>query len=160
MIKKLGDKLFLSLQLFNGPEGANNRVFCTLRDNDNTLWAPTFEIAHEFNGFFKEEVQTMPPVQVLFAFFEVRESDGVTVSLEHGYITQRYDRDFAGEQIQSLRPISGSIVANINNGNVETLVAPLDNIDAEVADPEVEGIASEEEILGETNTSEISGGIQ
>ena len=160
MLKKLNDKLYLSLQLFNGPEGATNRVFVELRDQDNGLLSAFTEVPHISRGFFSESSKTMPSVEVVFAFFEVREADGVTISCDHGYPAQRYDRDFTGEQVQSLRPINATITGDIDNSNLVAEVANVDGIEALVEDPDLIAELNGEDVNEYIENNDITGEVQ
>lgn len=123
---KLGDKLNLALQLHGGPSDSSYRVFCTLEDQSSNEVAASFEIPHDSAGLFQESSKTMPDVEALFAKFEVRESDGSTVSSEHNYVTQRFDIDKTLSDLQdslsTIRKISTTIEAVIPGQNIEAIV--------------------------------------
>lgn len=160
MLKKLNDKLYLSLQLFNGPEGVSNKVFCELKDQLGVIVEPEFEIPHIANGFFSEGVKLMTSVEVIFAFFKVTESDGVTVSCEHTYSAQRYDRDFTGELVQSLRPINATIIGEVSGGDISVNISDLEAIEGVIEDPDIIGVSEDNDIIAVQDSEAITGEVQ
>lgn len=127
MLKKLNDKLHLSFQLYNGPEGSDTRVFCQLKDQAGVNIGSEIEIPHVVNGFYTENTELMPANEVVFACFRFTEADGVTQSCEHTFYTQRYDRDFAAEQVESLRPVPGAIIGEVQTANITAEIIDLEN---------------------------------
>lgn len=160
MIKKLNDKLYLSLQLYNGPDGSLNRVFVDLKDQDQNSIASDIELTHTSNGFFTESDELMPSVTALFAFFRVTEADGITISCDHAYHAQRYERDFTGELVQSLRPIAATIIGEVSNSNIVGDIQGEVNIIGEVEEIDVEGFFDDNNIDYELSGNTIIGGVQ
>lgn len=97
---KLGDKLNLNLQLWDGDRnGGDVRVFCQLRDKDGASIEPEFEVLHVADGFYTENTRTMPAEEVVNAIFFVKKADGVTLDRRYSVAKDVYVRDIEGEII-------------------------------------------------------------
>ena len=75
-IRDVGEKLFIKFQLFDRAE--NKRVFATVRDQNNAIIYPRFELPLLQTGFYEETDKVMPDRPEIKAFFEVTEPDGNT----------------------------------------------------------------------------------
>ena len=131
---KLGDKLYLNLQLYTGNNDGNHRVFVELRDEDGILIKPAFEINHVGSGEFRESTETMPSDRMITASFFVYQSDGVTLDTTFSVSKDVYMRDFTAEIVSYNldAKVSGAGIADLIGSVVEETVItgefPLDEI--------------------------------
>jgi len=106
-VRNIGEKLFLKFQLFDRATG--KRVFCTVRDQNNAIIFPRFELPFLQDGFYEETDKVMPDRPEIKAFFEVTESDGIT-DADYFYVYSLYTLPIVSET-ESLR---GSIALGNN----------------------------------------------
>ena len=126
-----GSKLNLRLQLTNG--AVDKRVFVELRDQENSLIEPEFEINHAQFGMYREQLKTMPNKSQVVASFRVTEQDGLTDA--------DYDRVY---DVYSLSLVEDLIVNNSGSGSVSG------DLEGEVFETILEGEIFSEVIEGET----------
>lgn len=75
-IRDVGEKLYVKFQLFDKAD--NKRVFATVRDQNNVVVYPRFELPLLQDGFYEETDKVMIDRPEIKAFFEVTELDGST----------------------------------------------------------------------------------
>ena len=154
--RKLNEKLFLNLQLFDGEASLPKRVFVNLRDGNNNIIAAPFEIFHVSGGEFRENTEVMPNVDTVHAQYFVYEADGVTLDSAYSVGKDVYMRDFSAEIIDTnldakVSSISGGGSGNIAAAIIEGEISEDETLESHLlGDESLEGSLPEEEtIVGE-----------
>lgn len=142
MRRKLGDILYLNLQLYDGEARFPLRVFVTLRDDLGNIFEPPFEIFHVGGGMFRDNTKTMPATPFLTAIYTVFEVDGITPNEKYLIAEDVYVRDLEGEIIFTL-PIQ---IANVSSIELEASISD-EQLEAEIEKEETISIELNEKIL-------------
>lgn len=116
--RREGEKLFLSLQLYDGADSLPKRVFARVLNELGVELETNVELTHVGGGEFKENVLVMPAIDVLTVHYTVYESDGVTEAPQYQVAKDVYLRDLAGEII--VDRFSGTIASFVLEADIES----------------------------------------
>lgn len=151
--RKLSEKLFLNLQLFDGEASLPKRVFVNLKDGSNNIIAAPFEIFHVSGGEFRENTEVMPNVDTVHAQYFVYEADGVTLDPAYSVGKDVYMRDFSAEIVDlnldaKVSSISGGASSGISAATIEGDLIEDDILEFEISEEStIDGEIPEEEII-------------
>ena len=151
---KVGDTLVLEAVLFDREASLPKRVFVDIRNTDNTLREPRFEIFHTAEGRFLDITRTMPDVVEFAAFYYVYEADGTTQDNSYGVGEDVFLKDVTGTIVETNLDAKVSSVSGGSSGqdNIEGSVNEGENLIGTMEDSDIEGEISEGNILaGELN---------
>lgn len=152
-LRKLGDKLNLNLQLYDGTASLPRRVFCNLVRMDGTLVTPQFELTHVGEGEFTETTKVMTSDSILLAHYYVKLTDGVTLDTNYTVSKDVYVRDVNGEIIAGGM---SSTSVTVLSGMVEGEVLSTETIEGTLIDDIVEGNIIEGSVIEGVITDEDS----
>lgn len=152
---KLGDIIYLSLQLFDGIASMPKRVFVELRDVSGVLIEPLFEILHVDGGEFRNSARTMPSDEFVTASYFVYNNDGTTLDNQFAAGKDIFMRDFTGEIVASnldakvSSAFAASLIGEIEDSVLLSGELPTEEIlTASLLDIEIlEGTIEEEVII-------------
>ena len=100
--KRVGEKLYLNLQLHDGADSLPLRVFVDIFDGDSNKIVNRREIPHNEGGLFQENVEVMPDRSKISAVYSVFELDGLTFSERHSVSKDDFVRDDSEDNIATL----------------------------------------------------------
>lgn len=159
---RLGDTIYLNLQLWDGISSMPKRVFATLRGSNGAVIGSDVELIHVGGGEFRDTSLTYPADEFLTVNYLVYETDGTTVDTNYAISKENYMRNFDGEIISTNLDAKITSIGGTNGGTLASIQLEAELMSEELLEmavPEVEDLEAtllDTEILVGTIEEEVT----